>query len=74
MIGYSGCGSCYPVKNRFYSGEYITIDRIAKSENSNSYFGRIWKSAYEKDNVWISLSSSNIQFICYERTGESLNF
>lgn len=75
VIGYSGCGSCYGEATRFSFGDTITICEIKKSENSNSYFGKIHCVMLSKDSVprfetkerWISLSSLNIQFIEYEK-------
>ena len=67
VIGYSGCGSCYGEATRFSFGDTITICGIKKSENSNSYFGKVRNLYCPDDNVWISLSSSNIHFIEYEK-------
>lgn len=79
VIGYSGCGSCYAEIARLSPEDTIIVDKIKKSENSNSYFGRV-RNILSKDNflsrtyakdVWISLSSSNIQFIEYQKFVES---
>lgn len=79
VIGYSGCGSCYAEIARLSPEDTIIVDKIKKSENSNSYFGRV-RNILSKDNflsrtyakdVWISLSSSNIQFIEYQKFIES---
>jgi hypothetical protein len=75
VIGYSGCGSCYGEASRFSLGDTITICEIKKSENSNSYFGKVYCVMSSKEGFsyletkerWISLSSSNIQFIEYEK-------
>lgn len=67
VIGYSGCGHCYGEASRFSLGDTITICEIKKSENSNSYFGKVRNLYCPDDNVWISLSSSNIHFIEYYR-------
>ena len=75
VIGYSGCGSCYGEASRFSLGDTITICEIKKSENSNSYFGKVYYvmsskegfSYFETKERWVSLSSSNIQFIEYEK-------
>ena len=64
VVGYSGCGSCYEEVTRFSVGDILTIREIKKSENSNSYFGKVCRT-YAMD-VWISLSSSNIQFVEYK--------
>ena len=73
VIGYSGCGSCYGETARFFLEDTIIIHEIKKSENSNSYFGKVRNCITSRGNhlnikdVWISLSSSNIQFIEYEK-------
>lgn len=67
IIGYSGCGCYYGEATRFSFGDTITICGIKKSENSNSYFGKVRNLYCPDDNVWISLSSSNIQFIEYKK-------
>lgn len=75
VIGYSECGSCYREASIFSLGDIITICEIKKSEHSNSYFGKVNSVTSSKDDifrfeikdVWISLSSSNIQFIEYEK-------
>ncbi|MBQ5917694.1 MAG: hypothetical protein IIW92_03900 [Lachnospiraceae bacterium] len=70
VIGYSGCGNCYAEATRFSPEDIISVYEIKKSENSNSYFGRVCSKGtciFAKDDVWISLSSSNIQFIEYKK-------
>ena len=75
VIGYSGCGHLYEEASRFVLGDTIAICEIKKSENSNSYFGKVdfvMSSNgscihIETKERWISLSSSNIQFIEYEK-------
>lgn len=75
VIGYFGCGSCYGEVLRFSLGDTIVICEIKKSENSNSYFGKVDFAMsskcslprFEAKERWISLSSANIQFIEYEK-------
>lgn len=73
VIGYSRCGSCYGETAKFSFGDTIIIHEIKKSENLNSYFGKVRNCITSRGNhlnikdVWISLSSSNIHFIEYEK-------
>lgn len=76
VVGYSGCGSCHAEAARFFPEDTIIIYEIKRSENSNSYFGKVRNCITSRGNylnikdVWISLSSSNIQFVEYQKPVE----